>query len=370
MILLIHYLSFKIQYNCWPIQGGYRRGILGIISLLFVMCASAQEPDAQTDHDTTYYESFFGKKITGRFYFSQKYQAMEVKRNNETTSRLRYVPNTNLNMGIGATYRAFTLNLAYGFGFLNRGEEQKGKTKYWENQGHVYGRKWGYDLYANFYKGYYLYPKGVGSNDKSSYYIRPDIKYNLFGLAPFRLLNDKKFSYRASMVQNEWQKRSAGSFLLGAEIYFGIVRADSALVPANMASLYKQQGINKIQFLEAGPGAGYTYTLVLAQHFFITGSLNANFNVGWVKETNNVGSNNCFSFTPNLFYRGAVGYNSRLWHVSATWVGNRMSLRGPSTSDGYIGRAGNVRATLARQFNVGPKAKKILKPLDKKEAKK
>jgi hypothetical protein len=51
------------------------------------------------------------------------------------------------------------LNLAYGFGFLNRGEEQKGKTKYWENQGHMYGRKWGYDFYAQFYKGYYLYPK-------------------------------------------------------------------------------------------------------------------------------------------------------------------------------------------------------------------
>ena len=111
----------------------YRRGILWIITLFFVMQATAQQPAAETDHDTTYYESFFGKKITGRVYFSQKYQALEVKRKDETSPRLRYTPNTNLNMGIGATYRAFTLNLAYGFGFLNRGEEQKGKTKYWEN---------------------------------------------------------------------------------------------------------------------------------------------------------------------------------------------------------------------------------------------
>ena len=306
-----------------------------------------------------------GRKITGRYYFSQKYTALEINRNNKTIPRLRYTPNTNLNMGIGATYRAFTLNLAFGFGFLNRGEEQKGKTKYWENQGHVYGRKWGYDLYAQFYKGYYLYPKGLGSNDQNSYYIRPDIKFNLFGLAPFRLLNDRKFSYRAAMVQNEWQKRSAGSVLLGAEIYYGMVKADSALVPDTMATLYKQQGIHKIQFFKIGPGAGYAYTLVLRHHFFITGSLNTNFSFGWVRETNKSSSEDCFSLTPSFYYRAAAGYNSRSWNLNVSWVSNRISVRGASSADGYTGRVGIVRATLARQFQVGPKAKKILKPFDK-----
>ena len=329
------------------------------------MHATAQQPTAETDHDTTYYESFMGKKITGRYYFSQKYTALEIKRNNKTTPRLRYTPNTTLNMGIGATYGFFTLNIAFGFGFLNRGEEQKGKTKYWENQGHMYGRKWGYDFYAQFYKGYYLYPKGLGSADPNLYYSRPDIKFNLFGIAPFRILNDKKFSYRAAFVQNEWQKRSAGSFLLGAEIYYGIVNADSALVPESMAILYKQQGIHKIQFFEIGPGAGYAHTLILWRHFFITGSLQANINLGWVQETSKSSSEDRFSFTPNFYYRAAAGYNSRSWNVNVSWVSNRMSIRGASSTDGYIGRVGIVRATLARQFQPGPKAKKFLKPFDK-----
>ena len=333
------------------------------------MHAPAQQPTAETDHYTTYYESFMNK-ITGRYYFGQKFTALEIKRNNKTTPRLRYVPNTTLNMGIGATYGFFTLNLAYGFGFLNRGEEQKGKTKYWENQGHMYGRKWGYDFYAQFYKGYYLYPKGLGSADPNLYYFRPDIKYNLFGIAPFRILNDKKFSYRAAFVLNEWQKRSAGSFLLGAEIYYGIVNADSALVPDDMAMLYKQQGIHKIQFFKIGPGAGYAYTLVLQHHFFITGSLNANLNLGWISETNKSGSEDGFSFTPNFYYRAATGYNSRSWNVNVSWVSNRMSIRGASSTDGYIGRVGIVRATLARQFQPGPKAKKILNPLNKTGTKK
>ena len=333
--------------------------------MFFVIHATAQQPTAEIDHDTTYYESFVGKTITGRYYFSQKYTALEIKRDNETTPRLRYVPNTTLNMGIGATYGLFTLNLAYGFGFLNSGEEEKGKTKYWENQGHMYGRKWSFDFYAQFYKGYYLYPKGLGSPYPNSYYVRPDIKFNLVGAATYRILNHRKFSYRAAMVQNEWQKRSAGSFLLGGEIYYGIVNADSALVPETMATLYKQQGIHKLQFFKMGPGAAYAYTLVLRQHFFITGSLNANLNLGWVMETNKSSSEDWWSITPNFLYRIAAGYNSRSWNINVSWVSNRIPVRGASSTDGYIARVGNVKATLARQFPVGSKAKKILKPLDK-----
>ena len=152
---------------------------------------------------------------------------------------------------------------------------------------------------------------------------------------------------------------------MGAEIYYGIVNADSALVPESMAILYKQQGIHKIQFSEIGPGAGYAHTLVLGHHFFITGSLQANMNLKWVRETSKSSSEDHFSFTPNFYYRAAAGYNSRSWNVNVSWVSNRISVRGASSADGYIGRVGNVRATLARQFQPGPKAKKFLKPLDK-----
>jgi hypothetical protein len=66
----------------------------------------------------------------------------------------------------------------------------------------------------------------------------------------------------------------------------------------------------------------------------------------------------------------AAGYNSRSWNANISWVSNRISVRGPSSADGYIGRAGHVKATLARQFQAGPKAKKILKPFDKMATKK
>jgi len=108
----------------------------------------------------------------------------------------------------------------------------------------------------------------------------------------------------------------------------------------------------------------------LWRHFFITGSLQANMNLGWVQETSKSSSEDRFSFTPNFYYRAVAGYNSRSWNVNVSWVSNRMSIRGASSTDGYIGRVGIVRATLAKQFQPGPKAKKILKPLDKTATKK
>ena len=78
-------------------------------------------------HDSTYYVSY-SKLLTARLYFSQKYTALTVKNKNDNYT-LHYRPNTTLKMGLGASYKWATLNLAYGFGFLNP-EENKGKTKY------------------------------------------------------------------------------------------------------------------------------------------------------------------------------------------------------------------------------------------------
>lgn len=64
------------------------------------------------------------------------------------------------------------------------------------------------------------------------YYVRPDIYEQIFGLTTLYIFNNKKFSYRSSLVQDERQLRSAGSLLAGAEGYYGLANADSALVPS------------------------------------------------------------------------------------------------------------------------------------------
>jgi hypothetical protein len=77
---------------------------------------------------------------------------------------------------------------------------------YLDLQGHFYARKWNIDLLGEFYKGYYLTPKGLVAPYGEQYYLRPDIRLSLIGFAFYRATNDKKFSYQAGLLQNEWQK--------------------------------------------------------------------------------------------------------------------------------------------------------------------
>jgi Domain of unknown function (DUF4421) len=313
-------------------------------------------------HDTTFYEVYPGK-VTTRFYFSQKYTSFTVQAPG-VTENLKFRPNTTLNMGIGATYHNFSLNLAYGFGFLNN-DTEKGETKYLDLQTHYYPGKWSIDFFGQFYKGYYLMPKGYASNSPGNYYQRPDLDVTHVGLAAYRILNNKKFSYNAAIVQNEWQKKSAGSFLVGGEMYYTVIKGDSALVPRNIENGYPQAGINKIGFFSFGPGLGYAYTLVVQKHFFITGSLTVNLNLGFSTESAYIYNGNATYVNPASIYRFAAGYNSRTWNVSVNWIGNRVPFRGESTSKNYLLQTGNYRIILSKKIDPGKKLKKLLAPIDK-----
>ena len=319
---------------------------------------------AQNNHgnDISFFVTY-PKMLTMRFYFSQKYVAFTLQgagKNND----LQYRPNTTLNMGVGATYHNFSLNLAYGFGFLNQ-DKEKGKTKYLDLQGHFYPNKWAVDWFGELYKGYYLHPKGFAATGAGNYYTRPDAKVTLFGIAAYRVMNAAKFSYNAAIIQNEWQKKSAGSLLLGAETYYGVMKADSAWVPSALKNNYAQSGINTIKFFSFGPGVGYAYTLVVDQHVFIMGSLALNLNLGFSTEAGTAAKSNKIALNPESVFRMAAGYNSSTWNLSANWVGNRLPITGKSSTNNYLVETGNYRIILAKKIMPGPKLKKPLSKIDR-----
>ena len=313
--------------------------------------------------DSNYIETF-DPYLTGRFYFSQKYTSI-VLDGEKKIADLRYRPNTTVNMGVGVTYRSLTINLAYGFPFLNR-DKEKGTTKWLDLQSHVYTRNWSIDVFGQFYKGYFLFPKGLGNNDLNNFYVRPDLGISLFGLAVYNLRNGDRFSYRAAMLQSEWQKKSSGTWLVGGEVYAGSISADSALVPSLLENSYKQHDVSRIRFVELGPGAGYAYTLVLARHFFLTGAATANANFGLSREFSAEGTRDKLSFSPNFIYRGVLGYNSRKRNMNISVVGNSISVRGASSKEDYRFNTGNYRLTVVKRFLPGPKLKRKIKWLDPK----
>lgn len=315
---------------------------VAIITGLYSNNCVAQNPVADTG-----YIIKFPKTVMIRLYLSQKFAPFTISSQNDP--ELNYKTNSKLSLGVGATYNNFTLNFAYGFKFLNP-EKGKGTTKGLDLQIHMYPRKWSVDLLAAFVKGYYLDPKDNNGLNLAKFYLRPDLARNVAGIAIFRVPNAHKFSYRAAAVQNEMQVKSAGSLLYGGEAYYGSVKSDSALVPPRVNNIYEQMGINKYNFFSIGPGIGYAYTLVIERNFFITGSLIASVNLNFSSEEKSGNKQTKVSVIPGGIFKGAVGYNSATWSLSATIAGNALYSGSAVSSKEYFLPTGNMQLVLAKKL--------------------
>ncbi|MGZ8524333.1 MAG: DUF4421 domain-containing protein [Chitinophagaceae bacterium] len=335
-----------------------------ILALTLCLLVTLQTLLAQTNArgDNDEYYTTFEEQITTRLYLAKKYTSLIMKAAPEIQS-LRYRPNSLTTMGISGSYKALSLSFGSGFGFLNPNKEEKGKTRSFNFGSNIYTRDWVTDIYAQFYKGYYLSIGGPAGTADKNYYKRPDIKVNLLGASAYRLLNGERFSYRAGFLQNEWQKKSAGSVLLGAEIYYGSTKGDSALVPSHLNSFYPQQGIQRVRFIELGPGAGYAYTAVWEENLFLTGSATINADISMVKEVSATGSANRTSVSPNATLRAVAGYNSEEWAATISWLHNATNAKGRSSNYEYGVKTGEFKITLAKRFTPGNKLKRKLDPI-------
>lgn len=307
--------------------------------------------------DTNYIKPY-AEELTGRFFLSQKYTSFKVPGSADYPS-FRYRPNTTLNVGIGATYRSFSLNLAYGLAVLNNDEAIRGRTKYLDLQGHFYTRKIAIDFFGQFYKGYYISTQNFVPG-YAGYFLRPDLRVRMVGLSGYYVFNNKRFSYRASMIQNERQTKSAGTFLIGGESYYGTVQSDFQLIPSEIAAHYPQGDVNRLRFGKVGVGLGYAYTYVLEEHWFATGSVTLNPSLDFVREETPRDYKESFGISLNYMTRLAVGYNARRWIYTASWINNTVTMQGSYNEANYNISTGNYRFTVARRFTLSKKQKAIL----------
>ncbi len=301
--------------------------------------------------------------LTARLYLSRKYNVLSFNPPAPAVS-FKYRATTSLNLGIGATYHAFTLNIGIGITKFNPNDE-KGNTKYLDLQAHFYARNWNIDLLGQFYKGYYLTPQGLAAPPGKPYYVRPDIGLSVAGVAFYRAENSKKFSYQAGLLQNEWQRKSAGSLLYGAEIYYGAIYGDSSLTPTLVDPDVSMKEINKFHFFSLGPGVGYAYTLVYKEHLFLLASASVNLAFRYSTEISTTLDQHAshLSFRPNYIVHAGTGYNGKKWSLSILWVDTELFMKGESTGYSYKISAGNYRLVYARRFNLDRKVKKILEPI-------
>jgi len=318
---------------------------LPVMALLQSYIVIAQK---DTPHDSTYFKTYPGS-LTARVYTSYKYAMVGFP---SPAGETKYLAHTKYGLGIGATYNNFTLNVAYGIGYLDNNKADKSKGL--DFQLHLFPYKWAADAVFTSYKGAYNGSNNAGTARNNNGNTQ-NIKLDFIGLSLYRVPNANKFSYRAAMVQNEWQKKSAGSLLYGANIYYGQIKSDSTLVITKDDNSVLQP-VNNVHFIAAGPGVGYAYTLVAAQHFFLTGSLAANLDVIFTTEQSDVINNNKTSVNPLAIYKAAAGYNSDSWSIAAIVGGNALLFKGDAENKPSYMSTGQFKIFVAKKIMLKHKS--------------
>ena len=234
------------------------------------MAAYSQEYVNHKEVGSTYIKQFRNQLIL-KGYIQNKSNEFDITdRKNDVVSN--YEPNGKSTFGIGFNYKS--LGLSIGFLPMGKNNDVKyGKTRKFDIQGNLVTKKIGADLRLQYYQGFYL--SNVSSldpsyNTDSVYPIRSDIATLSLAAEVFYIFNHSKFSFKSIYTNNEWQKKSAGTFLVGLNYAIFSIGADSAIAPE--VPNYKPDSsdyFSGASFFNLGIYGGYAYNLVIKKHGFL-----------------------------------------------------------------------------------------------------
>lgn len=326
--------------------------------VLMLGTACAQSQQLGDTFDTAYVKDY-SHILTGRLYSSTKYNKMQLG-GLKGTKALIFRPNSKYNFGVGASYHALTLNIGVGIPGLNKDQDIRGETRYFDAQANVYTKRWASNVFLQRFQGYYIssytLPE-LGWVQETEFATRPDItQYNL-GVSTVHIFNNDRFSYRAAFNQDAWQRKSQGSILGGGYLTYFHLQSDSSLVPVRLATLYDPGlQLRRGGFLDLGPSAGYAYTLVFKEHVFLTGSLVLGGGLSLQRAaTYATDGSEVLKTSAGLGWHGqfrvGAGYNSARYYVGMSFNQENIGYLLEDRSSFYWS-VGNIRLNFVKRFDA------------------
>ena len=277
-------------------------------------------------HDTSYVQNF-SDKLSVKLIAVSKYNYFRLL-DRETGTTIRYRPLRDVGIGAGASYRWIGLAITFNLGLRNSGEIEDYKS--FDFQGKAFTNKQILSATYKHYKGYKIFgTQGFRSelvDDAST--IREDIITRNIGFQYLHALNYEKFSLNAPFVLNEVQRKSAGSVILGASIFYQSMNADSSVIPPQVADFFNPDlYLTNMQIFTGAVNAGYMYSFVVKKRFFLTLSAipGVGFNTGNFDATERNQLPPKFNF--NLVSMNAIGYNSDRFFVGLQLIINSNYLK-------------------------------------------
>ncbi|MBX2971975.1 MAG: DUF4421 family protein [Flavobacteriales bacterium] len=347
--ILWRFLSTELHASCL---------VLAMLMLAVAPLPCAAQPGGQ---DTTYVRDH-SRRVTLRLYGSHKFNSM-LLRAQDPHADLRYRPNGQINFGVGASLRKLTLNIGVRMPFVNDDDDRKGRTRYLDAQANLYGTKQASNLFLQVYKGYHITShtkEQTGWEGSTALPYRPDVLQYNFGISSLRILNHRRFGYRAGFNQDAEQLRSQGTWLVGGYLTGFVVRADSALVPSLLRGQFPHTGaVQGASLYDVGPMVGYAYTHVLGRKWFATVSgavgVGASAQVLRAMREEGLGSTTYLGGGWHTQLRAAAGYNTRLRYVGVLFTQEHVGYL-QQAQEGFVWDVGLVRVVFAQRFGQRPKA--------------
>lgn len=329
--------------------------ILYFAAFLLLIC-----PETVFGQKLTYNKSYIedhSKDFIIKFFGGTKFSGYKIDQRGGGNAVV-YKSNDNISTGIGFSYRFLGLSIAFRAPVLNNDNVRYGKTKALDLQSSFYNRKYTLDVYGQFYQGLYLKNADILASPlpQGTMLIRPDLKTSVIGLNTHYIFNYKRFSYRAAYVQNEYQKKSAGSALAGISIYRFGIDADSGVIPSDISDygLFNNSRFNRSRIFSLAVNAGYAYTRVLKKHFFITAALIGGIGSNWTSLTDerlNIEDKKT-NWQINGTLRLAAGYNSKRYFAGLQYFNFLTKNASPFSNSWQEFESGYVRFTVAKRFGV------------------
>jgi Domain of unknown function (DUF4421) len=318
-------------------------------------------------YDTSYIE-VYKDELTTRLYLSRKQNGYTLA-DRLYKPWIQYKTNDNLVLGLGYTYSFLTINLGLKMPFINGDDELYGKSKYLDLQTHFMFRSYIVDFYLQWNNGYYI------SNPEDLFYQwdseqnfpqRGDMRTNILGLNVQYLFNSSRYSYKAAFWQNEFQKRSAGSPIVGLEAYWMLGMTDSLMVAGGIppTGFMENDPFNQSDILNVGINGGYAYTFVWAEKLYLSLTslfgLSGGYNrVHYTPDSHTLNSGFTVGVTNTT--RISLGYNNSQYYLGLSLQRFSMATMAGSYGDWFSYNTGNIRISFVKRFKL-KRSIKILRP--------
>ncbi len=293
-------------------------------NLVFLLCIWTASP-LLAQKDSSYIETFDDYLVVKASVHNSTLNFALSPRVNGLTQYLKpfwYRPGVQNIVGVGASFKGLSLNLSFKLRQNRMIRNRQGESDYFNFQIHSYGHKFGYDIYYQKYKGYFI---SNFDNFFTDFFAgdplqrRDDLTLRNLSTNVYYIFNPEKFSSRSSFVLDERQVRSGGSFILMGSLGYFRASADSSIVPPDNDLNFRSEAFfNATGFYTLSASPGYAFTIVLPKGFYFSVGASGMVGMQYFEGEGENLSDQGFNYFLKGVGKSSLGYNKEKWVVGVS----------------------------------------------------